>query len=96
MERWGSACDTRERGGGVGTIYDMYLSLQDQESPLMWALHNGNMDLVKLLLNKGAEVNMQDVVSEVQSSWILVGDRESQPNEGDTANSLMYHMLKYM
>ena len=59
---------TLGRGGGVGTIYDMYLSLQDQESPLMWALHNGNMDLVKLLLNKGAEVNMQDVVSEVQSS----------------------------
>lgn len=44
----------------------MYLSLQYGESPLMWATCKGDAELVKLLLDKGAKVNMQDTgVSDV-------------------------------
>ena len=45
----------------------MHLPLQDQESPLMWATEKGLVEYVKLLLDWGAEVNMQDMdgVSEV-------------------------------
>ena len=54
------------RGGGIESLYDMYLSLQYGESPLMWATCKGDAELVKLLLDKGAKVNMQDTrVSDV-------------------------------
>ena len=41
----------------------MYLFLQDGESPLMVALSRGYVEIVKLLLDKGAEVNHQKMVS---------------------------------
>ena len=43
----------------------MHLSLQFRETALMMALKKGHMECVKLLLDKGAEVNMQDKVSGV-------------------------------
>ena len=35
----------------------MHLYLQDEKSPLMMALSGGHVEIVKLLLDKGAEVN---------------------------------------
>ena len=43
----------------------MHLSLQDGWTALMWAYDKRHMDCVKVLLNKGAQVNMQDQVSGV-------------------------------
>ena len=45
----------------------MYLCLQDGKSPLMVASSGGHFRTVKLLLDKGAEVNHQNMVSYVQS-----------------------------
>ena len=41
----------------------MYLFLQDGKSPLMKASSSGNVEIVKLLLDKGAEVKHQNKVS---------------------------------
>ena len=41
----------------------MYLYLQNGKSSLMMALSRGNFEIVKLLLDKGAEVNCQNKVS---------------------------------
>ena len=41
----------------------MYLYLQEGESPLIVASRYGHFEIVKLLLDKGAEVNYQDMVS---------------------------------
>ena len=41
----------------------MYLYLQNGESPLILASSEGHFEIVKLLLDKGAEVNHQDKVS---------------------------------
>ena len=41
----------------------IYLSLQDGKSPLMVASLVGHFEIVKLLLDKGAEVNHQNEVN---------------------------------
>ena len=46
-----------------GGSYDVDFNLQDGESPLMVASHLGHYEIVKLLLDKGAEVNLQNKVS---------------------------------
>ena len=43
--------------------YPMHISLQGQRTPLMWASNFGHTECVKVLLDGGAEVNMQDTVS---------------------------------
>ena len=46
-----------------GTLY--HLSLQDGWTTLMMASQAGQVECVKVLLEKGADVNMQDMVSGV-------------------------------
>ena len=46
-----------------GASYDVYLYLQYGESPLMEMSHRGHLEIVMLLLDKGAKVNYQKVVS---------------------------------
>ena len=46
-----------------GASYDVYLYLQNGESPLILASYGGHLEIVKLLLDKGAEVNHQNKVS---------------------------------
>ena len=48
----------------------MHLYLQDGKSPLMEALSGGHFEIVRLLLDKGAEVNHQNKVS--NSSIVLI------------------------
>ena len=48
---------------GTGTHYDMHLPFQDGETALMRASQWGRMECVKVLLNRSADVNMQDMVS---------------------------------
>ena len=48
---------------GTGTHHDMHLPFQDGETALMWASGWGHMECVKVLLGRGADVNMQDKVS---------------------------------
>ena len=43
--------------------YDVYLCLQDGQSPLMEALSGGNVECLQLLLDKGADVNQLYKVS---------------------------------
>ena len=43
----------------------MHLSLQDRGTALMKASQAGHMECVQVLLDKGADVNMQDWVSGV-------------------------------
>ena len=43
----------------------MLLSLQDGETALIKASEGGHMECVKLLVDKGVDVNMQDKVSVV-------------------------------
>ena len=40
----------------------MCLIVQDNRTALMFAASNGNVDLVKVLMEKGADVNIQDKV----------------------------------
>ena len=64
------------RGEGIGfrsVVLRMHLSLQYGWTPLMWASCNGRMDCVKLLLDRGAELNVQNKVSEILSSSFPVG-----------------------
>lgn len=51
----------------------MHLSLQNGETPLMCATRNGDVENVKLLLDRGANFNVADCVSEVTSSSISLG-----------------------
>ena len=51
---------------GVTPHDDMHLSLQDGETTLMYASEAGHIECVKVLLDKGAEVNMQPNVSDVK------------------------------
>ena len=44
---------------------DMHLSFKEGWTPLMRASNAGHMECVKVLLDKGAEVNMQNMVSGV-------------------------------
>lgn len=48
---------------GMRGPYNMHLSLQDGETPLMWATREGDVELVKLLLDGHADVNMQGKVN---------------------------------
>ena len=41
----------------------MHLSFQNGETALMWASRSGHMECVKVLLGRGADVNMQGKVS---------------------------------
>ena len=50
---------------GTGTHHDMHLPFQDGYTALMVASGSGHMECVKVLLDSGAEVNMQDKVSAV-------------------------------
>ena len=58
-ERW-VECDI-----GTGTHYDMHLSVQYGDTALMNASRTGRSERVKVLLDRGADVNMQDKVSAV-------------------------------
>ena len=48
---------------GTGTHYDMHLSFQIGGTALMMASESGHMECGKVLLDRGADVNMQDKVS---------------------------------
>ena len=52
----------------------MYLYLQDGKSPLVMASSRGHFEIVKLLLDKGAEVNHQNKVS--YSSIVVIMFKE--------------------
>ena len=43
----------------------MHLSFQDGGTALVWASRYGFMECVKVLLDRGADVNMQDNVSAI-------------------------------
>ena len=43
----------------------MHLSFQYGETALIWASREGRMECVKVLLDRGAKVNMQDQVSAI-------------------------------
>ena len=72
--RSGSLCEVCclvELGVSLCTLYlsaycPMHLSLQVPWTPLMWASRNGHTECVKVLLERGAQVNMQDKVSAVK------------------------------
>ena len=44
------------------TIIHVCVLMQDNRTALMLAASNGNLDLVKILMEKGADVNIQDRV----------------------------------
>ena len=48
-----------------GSNYNVFLSLQDGLTALMYASGEGHLDCVKVLLDKVMEVNMQNKVSVV-------------------------------
>ena len=48
---------------GTGTHHDMHLPFQYGETALMNASGSGHMECVKVLLDRGADVNMQIKVS---------------------------------
>ena len=48
---------------GTGTHHDMHLSFQDGGTALMKASESERLECVKVLLDRGADVNMQDKVS---------------------------------
>ena len=47
----------------LGTVYYVYLLVQDGRTALMWASEGGHIEIVKSLLLRGADVNIQDKVS---------------------------------
>ena len=48
---------------GTGTHHDMHLPFQSGWTALMKASESGHMECVKVLLDRGADVNMQNKVS---------------------------------
>ena len=48
----------------------IHLTLQDGWTALMVASHEGQVECVKMLLDRGAEVNMQNEVSGVIVDWV--------------------------
>ena len=54
-----------------GKPCDMFLSLQDGWTPLMGASGAGHVEFVKVLLDRGALVNLQDNVSAVANQATL-------------------------
>ena len=56
-ERW-VECDI-----GTGTHHDIHLSFQYGWTALIRVSGSGHMECVKVLLGRGADVNMQDKVS---------------------------------
>ena len=69
--RSGSLCEVCclvELGVLLCTLYlsAYLLSLQVPWTPLMWASYNGHTECVKVLLERGAQVNMQNEVSAVK------------------------------
>ena len=50
----------------------MYLSLQNGRTPLMVASGGGHVECVKLLLDKGAQVNHCTVVSTILMSLVTI------------------------
>ena len=48
---------------GTGTHHDMHLPFQYGWTALMKASESGHMECVKVLLDRGADVNMQNKVS---------------------------------
>ena len=46
-----------------GTLQDMHLPFQNEWTAPMMASGKGHIECVKVLLDRGAEVNMQDKVS---------------------------------
>ena len=65
-----------------------FLSLQDKETALMKASKAGHMECVKVLLDKGAEVNMQNIVSDVMYP--------ESPVVNDTGNLFSTYMPCYL
>ena len=49
-------------------MYDGHFVLQDTWNLLMWALHDGRLECLKLVLDSGTHVNLQDNVSAVSKS----------------------------
>ena len=47
----------------MGHWCDMHLSLQDGDTPLMVATHEGHVGCVQLLLDRGAQIDHQNKVS---------------------------------
>ena len=58
-------CEQYRRDGVVfgDTSYDVYLFLQNGQSPLMVATSRGDVECLQLLLDKGADVSQQNKVS---------------------------------
>ena len=57
----------------IGYSHDsMYFSLQDGWTALMKASEAGQVECIKVLLDRGAEVNMQDTVSGVDVNPLLM------------------------
>ena len=61
----------------------MHLSFQDGTTVLMMASWKGHMDCVKVLLDRGAEVNMQNKVSAAAVIHVL----------STTINAAAFHIL---
>ena len=51
----------------LGTVYYVYLLVQDGRTALMWASEGGHIEIVKSLLLRGADVNIQDKVSSTKA-----------------------------
>ena len=58
-------CEQYRRDGVVigDTSYDVYLCLQNGQSPLMEAASRGDVECIQLLVDKGADVIQQNKVS---------------------------------
>ena len=54
------------------TVCTMSCNVQENWTALMAASRNGRFDAVKVLLQHHADPNMQDHVSIIMNSWILV------------------------
>ena len=51
----------------LATVYYVYLQLQDGKNALMLACINGFVDCVEALLQRGADPNIQDDVSNTKA-----------------------------
>ena len=54
------------------TCYDVFESLQDGSTALILASNKGHLACVKVLLDKGVEGNMQNLVSAISVSCCVV------------------------